>query len=338
MKALKTIGIILGVLVVLFLILGVIAPKNFSVERSIVINAPRETIFPYLQTFEKQQQWTPWAERDPNMQSELIGTDGTVGAINRWKSKVEGNGEQEIVAIQPNERVDTKIRFEGMGESNANLAATDANGGTKITWNMNGKSPFPWNIMGLFMSIDKMLGDDFDKGLTKLKTMIEAMPTTKTYRGYEVQEMDAPANYFIGYREKINMDEMTSDRFGIYLTKVFAAVNAAKIEMTGNPCGLFFLWDEANKQVDLAYAVPVKTKAEVKGFSSFEVPAGKLLVIDYYGPYNGTGEAHFAMDDYMKEHNLKSGIPVWEQYITDPTTEPDTMKWLTKVFYPVTKK
>lgn len=336
MKALKTIGIILGVLVAIFLILGVVAPKKFTVERSIVINAPRETVFPYLQSFEKQQQWTAWSERDPNMQREVIGTDGTVGAINRWKSKVEGNGEQEIVAVLPNEHVDTKLRFEGMGESNASMTTAEADGGTKITWNMNGSMPFPWNVMGMFMNFNKMLGNDFDQGLTKLKTIMESMPTTNS--GYAVQEMDAPAQYFIGYREKIKMDEMTSERFGQYLPKVFAAVKAAKIEPSGNPCGLFFLWDEANKIVDLAYAVPIKTKAEVKDFSTFEVPAGKLLVVDYYGPYAGTGAAHNALDAYVKENNLESGIPVWEQYITDPMAEPDTMKWLTKVFYPVVKK
>ncbi|MDX1943620.1 MAG: SRPBCC family protein [Saprospiraceae bacterium] len=336
MKALKTIGIILAVLLVIIVVLGFIAPKDFNVERSIVIDAPNEMIFPYLQSFEKVAEWTPWQERDPNMQTEIIGTDGTVGAINRWKSKVEGNGEQEITVIVPNERIETKLRFGGMGESNAILTTSDTDGGTKVTWNMNGRSPFPWNVVGMFMNMDKMLGNDFEIGLNKLKNMIESMP--KTYRGYAVQEMDAPAQYFIGHREKIKMDEMTSERFGIYLPKVFAAVGAAKIEIIGNPCGLFFMWDEEANQVDLAYAVPVKAKAEVKGFDTFEVPAGKLLIIDYYGPYTGTAEAHFAMDDYMKEHNLEQNPPVWEQYITDPTTEPDTAKWLTKIYYSVKNK
>lgn len=336
MKALKTIGIILLALVAIVLVLGLIAPKAYNVERSIVINAPRTAVFPYLQTFEKQRTWSPWMERDANMQTEIIGTDGTVGAINRWKSKVEGNGEQEIVAITPAERLETKIRFEGMGESNASLSTTDADGGTKVTWQVDGKMPFPFNVMGLFMNMNKMIGNDFDKGLTKLKTMLESTP--KTYGGYTVQEMDAPAQYFIGFREKISMDEMSSERFGQHLPKVFAAVQAAKVEMVGNPCGLFFLWDEPNKQVDLAYAVPVKTKAEIKGFSTIEIPAGKRLSVDYYGPYAGTGAAHLAMDEYVQEHNLVSDIPVWEQYITDPMAEPDTAKWLTKVYYPVHKK
>jgi effector-binding domain-containing protein len=63
------------------------------------------------------------------------------------------------------------------------------------------------------------------------------------------------------------------------------------------------------------------------------VPAGKALVIDYYGSYEGIGGAHMAMDEYVKSNNLKQKSPVLEQYITDPETEPDTSKWLTKVIY-----
>lgn len=177
MKALKTVGILLAALVVIVLILGILAPKSFNVERSMVINAPRETVFTYLQTFEKQATWSPWVARDPNMQSEIIGTDGTVGAINRWQSKVEGNGEQEITAIVVNERFETKLRFEGMGESNAILATTNENNGTKVTWRMNGGIPFPWNVMGLFMNFNKMLGNDFEEGLGKLKTLVESNST-----------------------------------------------------------------------------------------------------------------------------------------------------------------
>ncbi|MFN7117216.1 MAG: GyrI-like domain-containing protein [Saprospiraceae bacterium] len=166
--------------------------------------------------------------------------------------------------------------------------------------------------------------------------MIETTPTT--YGGYVVQEMDAPVKYFVGIREKINMSEMTSERFGQFLPKVFAAVKAAKVEVDGPPCGLFFLWDEANQQVELAYAVSLKAKASVPGLTTFEVPAGQRLLVDYYGPYAGTGAAHAAMDEYVKVHQLEGGIPVWEEYVTDPMAEPDTAKWLTKVWYPVRKK
>jgi effector-binding domain-containing protein len=39
------------------------------------------------------------------------------------------------------------------------------------------------------------------------------------------------------------------------------------------------------------------------------------------------------MDDYLKANKLKAGAPVIEEYVTDPGTEPDESKWLTKIYY-----
>ncbi len=335
MKALKIIGIILGLIIVLVLVLGLIAPKTITTEKSILINAPREVVFPHLQYFEKQKAWSPWIERDPNMKSEIIGTDGSVGAVNRWESKTEGNGEQEVTALVPNERMETHIRFKGQGEADAFMAAADADGGTKITWGFSSTTPYPMNVMNLFMDIAGMVGKDYEAGLNKLKAMIESMP--KTYSGYQVQAIESPTKYFIALRETIAIDKV-AEGYAKNLGKIAAAVQQAGIEMAGMPCGLFFRWDEAKGETDLAYAIPVATKALIKGYETIEVPAGKLLLVDYYGAYDGTGVAHAAMDEYVKENNLESLVPVWEEYVTDPTKQPDTSKWLTKVCYPVKNK
>ncbi len=335
MKALKTIGIILAAIIALVLVLGLIAPRTVATEKSIVINAPREVIFPYLQYFVKQQTWSPWNERDPNMKTEIIGTDGTVGAINRWESKTEGTGEQEITSLVSNERLETHLRFRGQGEADAFLAAKDAEGGTEVTWGFSATTPYPLNFMNLFMDIAGMVGKDYDAGLNKLKVMMELLP--KTDRDYDVKVMDSPAKYYIGLRKTVAMQDMQKT-FAENLPKVFEAVQKAGIEMAGAPCGLYFSWDEANQSSDMAFAIPIKTKASVKGFETIEIPAGKILLIDYFGAYEGIGEAHFAMDDYIKEHNLQQLAPICEAYVTDPQTEPDTAKWLTKVYYPVQNK
>lgn len=335
MKALKTIGIILGAVILVLVVIGLIAPKTIATEKSIVINAPRAAVFPYLQYFAKQQAWSPWNERDPNMKSEIIGTDGTIGAINRWESATEGNGEQEITELVPDERMGTVLRFGGMGTADAYLTAADAEGGTKVTWGFHSDAPFPWNVMTLLTGTQKMLEKEYEKGLNNLKTLVETEAAmNKKYRGYEVQAVDAPAKYFIGIRKLIPMQEIQKS-FAENLPKVYAAVQAAGIEMAGMPCGVYFTWDEANQSTDMAFAMPVKSKATVKGFETMEVPASKLLVIDYYGSYEGIGEAHLAMDDYIKEHSMDMLTPAWEEYVTDPGAEPDTAKWLTKVFYPV---
>ncbi|HMO39245.1 MAG TPA: GyrI-like domain-containing protein [Saprospiraceae bacterium] len=332
MKALKTIGVVLAMLIVLVLVLGLIAPRTVATEKSIVINAPRATVFPYLQYHAQQQTWSPWNELDPNMTSEIVGTDGTVGSIYKWAgNKDVGVGEQEITAIVPDERVETHLRFKGQGEAEAFMALADAAGGTEMTWGFSTTTPYPMNVMNLFLDIAGMVGKDYEKGLNKLKTMIE---TNKKYRGHAIQVMDAPTKYFLALRETVTISEISA-RYQQNLPKVFAAAQQAGLEMTGMPCGLFFVWDEANGKTDMAHAVPIATKASVPGFDIVEIPAGRLLVIDYYGSYDGTAEAHYAMDEYLREHGQEAGEPVWEEYVTDPTTEPDTSKWLTRVYYPL---
>jgi uncharacterized protein YndB with AHSA1/START domain len=182
MKALKIVGIIVLGLVGVVLILGLIAPKAYQVERFVIINAPRAAVFPHLQYFDKHLAWSPWTEYDPNMKVDISENDGTVGATYHWTGNDQvGEGEQKITAIQPEERVDIDLHFLKPWESKSTtyLALDDANDGTQVIWGISGKMPFPENIFGLFMDMDAMLGKDFDKGLNKLKTIVETSPANQ---------------------------------------------------------------------------------------------------------------------------------------------------------------
>jgi effector-binding domain-containing protein len=68
-----------------------------------------------------------------------------------------------------------------------------------------------------------------------------------------------------------------------------------------------------------------------------KLAGGSVLYIDYYGAYSGTGEAHYLIEEYAKENGITIGAPAVEMYVTDPKSEPDTAKWLTKVLYPITQ-
>lgn len=66
------------------------------------INKPKQQVYDYVKTLRNQTQYSEWVKADPNLNPEIIGTDGTVGAIQRWDSKNDnigedvGQGEQEI--------------------------------------------------------------------------------------------------------------------------------------------------------------------------------------------------------------------------------------------------
>jgi len=103
--------IIVG-LVVLIGILALAAPKTFAVSRSIEIAKDKSEVFEYIRFLKKQDEWSPWQKKDPNMEKEFAGTDGEVGAISRWKGNKEvGEGEQEITKVIGGERIESRLRF-----------------------------------------------------------------------------------------------------------------------------------------------------------------------------------------------------------------------------------
>ena len=50
------------------------------------------------------------------------------------------------------------------------------NGQTVVTWSMSDEHNFISKAMCLIMSMDQMLGADFEKGLASLKSVVESKP------------------------------------------------------------------------------------------------------------------------------------------------------------------
>lgn len=177
-KILMAIGVLIALLIALTILLTVIAPVDFAAEREVVINKPKSEVFNYLKFVKNQNNWAVWNKKDPNMKQTYEGTDGTVGFISSWESNHEevGSGSQKITKIVDGERIDTELRFKQPFESTSQsyLLAEDAGENkTKVKWGFSGSFPRPFNIMLLFMDIEKAVEKDFDEGLASLKQQLE---------------------------------------------------------------------------------------------------------------------------------------------------------------------
>jgi hypothetical protein len=173
----KKLMIIFGVLLALVIIAGVIMPTELKVERQVIINKPKDQVFSYLRSLQNGQSWNPWSKKDPNMKTELKGTDGTIGAVYSWVGNKEvGTGEQEIKNILEGSRIDFELRFkEPMEDTSQGYLTTEVVDGnqTKVTWGMAAKTPFPMNIICSLINVRKNLTKDFDDGLAMLKGNLE---------------------------------------------------------------------------------------------------------------------------------------------------------------------
>ena len=178
-KLLITLGAV-GVLCVAAVAAAVVfTPTHCNVEREVTINKPREVVFNYVKNLKSQNEWGPWHKKEPTMKQEFRGTDGEVGFVSYWKGETDdtGEGEQEIKRIVPNERVDTELRFLKPFESKADaylVMDSEGESQTKVRWGFDTEMPRPFNAMTLFVSMDDMLGPDYESGLASLKTILES--------------------------------------------------------------------------------------------------------------------------------------------------------------------
>lgn len=172
---LKKIGLVLLLLVAAVLLFAATRPDSFSVERRIVIQAPPEKIQALLVDFHRWADWSPWEKLDPAMKRSFGGPPAGVGATYGWQgNKDVGSGRMEVKAVAPDKvsiQLDFIEPFEGHNTADFTLAPKD--GGTELRWLMFGPAPFVTKLMGVFVSMDSLIGKDFEKGLAQLKAVAE---------------------------------------------------------------------------------------------------------------------------------------------------------------------
>ena len=99
------------------------------------------------------------------------------GASFKWDGNDKiGAGTMTITASKPNERISTRTDFVKpfAGTSNADFVFSQIGERTNVIWTMTGTHNFIGKAMCLVMSMEKMLGPDFEKGLAQLKQVAEA--------------------------------------------------------------------------------------------------------------------------------------------------------------------
>ncbi len=176
MKILKRVIVVFVGLFAVVFVGAYFLPSTVSLSREVVIAAPASKIFPHINDLKKNQVWSPWAQMGSEMKLVFSGPANGVGQKSTWhsdNSKV-GTGSQEITASMLNTHVTTKLNFGEMGTATAAWDLEKQGSNTKVIWSFEtdlGNNPvMRW--MGL--RFDSMIGSDYEAGLAKLKTIVEA--------------------------------------------------------------------------------------------------------------------------------------------------------------------
>ena len=175
-KIIKIIGIVVVVLIAAVLGFAMTKPDSFSVQRTANIKAPPEKIFPLIIDLHSWGSWSPWEKLDPTMKRTYSGAESGKGAVYEWEGNAKiGTGRMEIVDATPPSKVAIKLDFLKPieGHNIAEFTLEPQGDSTNVTWIMRGPAPFISKVIQVFVSMDSMVGKDFDAGLANLKTIAE---------------------------------------------------------------------------------------------------------------------------------------------------------------------
>ena len=339
MKFLKYILLLLLILVIGFSIYVAVQPNDYKFSRSRTIEAPVSLIYDKVNDFKQWPEFSPWLEQDK--EATLTYGDKTIGegASYSWNGEVLGEGSMTTLETDANSIISQKIEFIKPFEANADIDWTfePSENGTKVTWHMEGKQNFTTKLFTTFMgSIESETGPDFERGLFKLDSVVQAQ--MKVYNINVEGVTQHSGGYYLYNTTSCKFSDFEKNMKEM-LPKVGAYAITHNVTMAGPPFILYHKWDEENDAVIFSCCVPTNSRIVS---NEPEILTGKLdsfraVKTVLTGNYDNLKEAWDATMKYIAVNNLEmiEAGPMLETYITDPMSKPNPADWITEIYVAV---
>ena len=326
---------IIGVLVLALFVGSFFMPSSLDLEVNKKLDASPEQVFAQVNDLKNWENWSFWNQMDKSMTTTY--TDQTVGAgaSYSWDGKKTGKGSLTILESEPNKGIKSQMFFEGEEDesfSDFTIAPTE-DGGSNVTWDFKSdySSKLPWkryqNAIGKMM-----VTKAYSKGLERMDAYIKEHPEvhikeSKSSNNLKIEEVDQAEFYGITVSKSGQISEFGAKIYDDGFSAAMAEVEKMNAKVSGYPFAQWTEWDTIGDKYTLNLGMTVAEKGERFGGT-------KALKVSYYGTYEGMDEAYLALIAYGNEKGYTMGMPM-ELFVTDPTLEPDTSKWLTEIYFPI---
>jgi hypothetical protein len=163
----------LGVFLVVLVAGGLFLPGSTSVQRSTTIDAGAAEVYPWVADFSRFNQWSPWAEDDPDAAYEFAGPDGEPGWRMHWRGETMGEGSQTLIDLRRNEMVRLALEFGDFGRAESTFELTRTAQGTQVLWRFT--SHHGNNLLHRYMGwlMSSQVAANYERGLERLKQAVE---------------------------------------------------------------------------------------------------------------------------------------------------------------------
>lgn len=338
MKVLKGLLVLIVFLVLGLVGIGFMLPNQAHVERSVTIEAPPAVVFTVLNGFRHFNQWSPWAELDPNTAYVYEGPVQGVGAKMSWTSAEQsvGSGSQEILESEPYQRIKLRLVFSGFdSDSTASYELKPEGQGTLLTWSND--TDFKGSLLGRYfgLMLDGMIGKDYENGLAALKAFAEGLPKADfSSQPIEVVETTAVP---VAYVSAEAGPEVALATLEAAYDTLQAFLPVAGRTQAGAPIAITREYDETSGFWKFDAAIPLDAPcepAEAGGVQCGQTYAGTALKTTHLGAPETSAASYYGLIAYQTAAGWETDGDPWEHYVTDRASVPET-ELRTDIYWPV---
>ena len=308
---------------------------SYTVQRSILVNAPAEKVFDTIADFNSWTAWSPWLCSDKDAKVTVSANPNSVGSLYHWVGEVVGEGEIERTRMERDRFLEDELRFIKPFKSTARIRFELSPQGstTKVTWVMHGK--LPWFLFWMKASIQTFIGMDFERGLRMLAEYIET-GAVKSNVLIQPSMEDGP-HHVIGVRATCAVDRIGESMDASY-NQAQAKMAQAGIPIDGSMISVYHRFDVKKQEFEYTsgYVVPESTRVGSTGLASFTLPRSKAFVVRHTGSYNHLGNAWSAAHANLRSQKLKLAkkLAGYEFYRNSPETT-DERDLVTEIYIPI---
>jgi DNA gyrase inhibitor GyrI len=303
----------------------------FRVEKSVLIEAPVEKVFGVVRDFRQWVPWSPWVIAEPDCALSYAED----GMSYSWDGKIIGAGTMTLLEEDAPRSMRYRLNFLRPWKSESVVSFTfgKEEGGTEVTWSMDGTLPFFMFWMKSMMTT--FVEMDYERGLHMLKDYVET--------GSVLSKLEFPGRTSFGGCRYVGLEkECEIGEIGPSMAKDFTKLRAWLDESGTVPSGLPFSiyrrWDavEGICAYSLGFPVDGRPANLPEGFVCAEAPACEAYVVRHTGPYRHLGNAWAAgfMHARGKLFGQHKKIHPFEIYENNPEEVPEA-ELVTVVHFPV---
>ena len=301
-------------------------PK-FTVTRSITLTSPIDRAYAVVRDLKTWPKWSPWIVAEPDCPLEF----SPDGKSYSWDGEIIGSGSIEVVGESAPNEIRHKIRFLKPWKSEADVTFNfvEKDGGTEVTWSLQGSLPFFMLPMKGMMKA--AIGMDYESGLRLLKDFCEQgkIPSHLDFAG----RGSVPGFTYVGIATECPTAEL-----GERMKADFDKLAAQDLDVSGKPFTSYTKWALTKGIAGYTCGLPVsKIPTDLPPeFLVEKHPACQTYAIKHTGPYHhlstawSSGVAHARAKIFSQSKKIKP----FEIYENDPEATAEE-KLITTVHFPV---